>query len=167
MEDSDIDTASESELVEDLPEGLPEPLTAMYDPTLGQQNAVGIAKKCEEAYLNMKRNIHPDQCERLEAKTKQQAKSQDWHTPREGRITSTTFHSVCTGNGDHLSETTLKKIMHYDDTNIQVQAVVWGREQEEMARECYAKEVNKIHKNAKVSLCGFAIWHDEPYLGAK
>lgn len=166
MEDSETDTASECELVEDLPEELPEPLSAMYDPTLGQQNPVGIAEKCEEAYLNMKRNIHPDQCERLEAKTKQQAKSQDWHTHREGRITSTTFYSVCTGNGDHLSETTLKKIMHYDDTNIQVPTVVWGRQQEEMARECYAKEVNKIHKNAKVSLSGFAIRPDEPHLGA-
>lgn len=35
-----------------------------------------------------------------------------------------------------------------------------------MARECYAKEVNKIHKNAKVGLCGFAIRPDEPHLGA-
>ncbi|KAJ8273751.1 hypothetical protein GJAV_G00105120 [Gymnothorax javanicus] len=166
MGDSDNETASEPERVEDLLEELPEPLTAMYDPTLGQQNPVGIAERCEDAYLNMKRNIHPDQCERLEVKTKQQAKSQDWHNCRESRITSTTFHSVCTGNGDHLSETTLKKIMHYDDTTIPVPAFVWGREQEEMARECYAKKVNKIHKNAKVSFCGFAIRPDEPHLGA-
>lgn len=34
MEDSETDTASECELEEDLLEELPEPLSAMYDPTL-------------------------------------------------------------------------------------------------------------------------------------
>lgn len=79
------DTASESEL--DHPPELPEPLTDLCDPTLRQQTHVDIREKCED----MKRNIHPDQCERLEATTNLQAKSQDWHTYRAGRITSTTF----------------------------------------------------------------------------
>lgn len=120
MESSDTDTASEFEL-EDPPE-LPEPLTAMYDPTLRQQTPVDIIEKCEEAYLNLKKNIHPDQHERLEATTKQQAKSQDWHAHRAGRITSTTFYSVCKGDRPH--KTTLMKIMLDQDNNIQVLAVV-------------------------------------------
>lgn len=162
IEGSDTDTASESEQIED-PEELPEPLTALFEPTL---NPTDIAGKCEEAYLNIKRNINPEQCKRLEQKTKQQANCQDWHTHREGRITSTTFHSVCTGNGNSISQSTLKKIMRYDDVDLQVPAVVWGREQEEKAREWYTKEVNKSHQNAKVTLCGFVVCSSEPHLGA-
>lgn len=162
IENSDTDTASESEL--EHPSEFPEPLTALYDPMLRQQTHVDIREKCEEAYMNMKRNIHPDQCERLEATTKLQAKSQDWHTHRAGRITSTTFYSVC--KGDQLHKTTLDKIMRYHDTNVQVTAVLWGREEEEIARKCYSKEVNKTHQNVKISLCGFVIQPDEPHLGA-
>ncbi|KAJ8290530.1 hypothetical protein GJAV_G00014080, partial [Gymnothorax javanicus] len=161
MENSDTDIASECDL-EDPPE-LPEPLTAMYDATLGQQIPVDIREKCEEAYLNMKKNLHPDQCKRLEATTREQAKSQDWHTHRAGRITSTTFYRVC--KDDNLNKTTLMKIMHYSNDNIQVPAVVWGREKEEIARECYVKEVNKSHENVQVSRCGFVIRPDEPHLG--
>ncbi|XP_049923486.1 uncharacterized protein LOC126404346 [Epinephelus moara] len=165
MENSDTDTASESgDAVDPVdPPELPEPLTAMYEPALRQQTPVDLREKCEEAYLNMKRHIHPDQCKRLEATTKQQAKSNDWYTHRACRITSTTFYSVCTG--DYLSKSTLEKIMHYNDSNIEVPAVVWGREKEETARQCYIKEAKKKHQNIKVSLCGFVIRHDEPHLG--
>ncbi|XP_074503223.1 uncharacterized protein LOC141774446 isoform X2 [Sebastes fasciatus] len=162
MESSDTDTASDSE--PDDPPELPEPLTAMYDPTLRQHTPVDIREKCEEAYLKLKRNIHPDQCERLEAATKQQAKSRDWHTHRAGRITSTTFYNAC--KGDHLDKTTLMKIMHYRDNDIQDPAVVWGREKKEIARQCYAEEIDNKHENVTVSLCGFVIRPDEPHLGA-
>lgn len=137
IENSDTDTASESELELEHPPELPGPLTALYNPTLRQHTHGDIRDKCEEAYLNMRRNIHPDQCEKLESITKLQAKSQDWHTHRAGRITSTTFYTVCIG--DHLHKTTLDKIMRYHDTNIQVPAVVWGKDKEEIARECYTK----------------------------
>jgi len=112
----------------------------------------------------MRRNIHPEQCEKLESITKLQAKSPDWHTHRAGKITSTTFYTVC--KGDHLHKTTLDKIMRYHDINIQVPAVVWGKDKEEIARECYTKVVNKTHQNVMVTLCGFVIRPDEPHLGA-
>ncbi len=68
---------------------------------------------------------------------------------------------------DHLNRTTLMKILHCNDNNIQLPAVVWGREEGEIAkkRECYAQEVNKTHQNVQVSLCGFVIRPDEPHLG--
>lgn len=68
--------------------------------------------------------------------------------------------------GDTLNRNTLMKIMQYSEENIAVPAVKWGREKEEIARECYAKEVNKSHKNVQVSCCGFVVRPDEPHLGA-
>lgn len=58
------------------------------------------------------------------------------------------------------------KIMHYNDQNIQVPAVVWGREKEQYARQCYSDELCKRHISAKVSLSGFVIRSDEPHLGS-
>lgn len=73
IENSDTYTASESVL--EHPPELPEPLTALYEPMLRQHMHGDIRDKCEVAYHNMRRNIHPDQCEKLESITKLQAKS--------------------------------------------------------------------------------------------
>ncbi len=76
MEHSDTDTASECEPEDRLE--LPEPLPAIYDPTLGHQTPVDISEKCEEAYLNMKkktstltgvRDLKPPQENRQSPKT--------------------------------------------------------------------------------------------------
>ena len=104
FENSDTDTASETEEEKEQLEELPEPLASMYDPTLGKEC---IAEKSEEAFLKMKRELHPEQCKRLEEKTRQQAKCQEWLTHREGRITSTTFHSVSQGGA--VPDGTIKK----------------------------------------------------------
>lgn len=162
IENSDTDTASQCELEEDPPE-LPDPLTALYDPTLKQQIPPDIRERCEEAFHNIKRNIHTEQCKRLAAITTQQSASQSWHTHRAGRITSTTFYNASKSN--HVDRTTLNKIMGYNDKNIQVPAVVWGRENENIARQFYTNEMCKSHENVKVGLSGFVVRPDEPHLG--
>lgn len=162
IENSDTDTASECEPDEDPPE-LPEPLTAMYDPTLKQEIPADITDRCEETFCNMMRNIHPEQCEKLAEVTKQQAASQSWHTHRAGRITSTTFYNA---TKDHvIDRTTLIKIMSYNENNVQVPAVMWGREKEDIARQCYSTVMSITHKNMKVGLSGFVVRSDEPHLG--
>ncbi|KAL7392381.1 hypothetical protein ABVT39_023993 [Epinephelus coioides] len=70
----------------------------MSDFTLRQQTPVGMREKSEETCANMTRNIHPASVRNLKPPRKQ-AKSQDWHTNRAGRITSS-FYNV--RNGDHL-----------------------------------------------------------------
>lgn len=112
----------------------------------------------------MKRSIHPEQCEKLAAITTQQAASQSWHSHRAGRITSTTFYSA--SNQSEVPRTTLMKIMNYNNSNIQVPAVVWGREKEKIALQCYSNELCKTHTDVKVCLSGFVIRPDEPHFGS-
>ncbi|KAK7895769.1 hypothetical protein WMY93_021094 [Mugilogobius chulae] len=164
IENSDTDTASECEL-EDLaahPE-LPDPLTALYDPTLKQQIPPDIRDRCQEAFHKIKRSIHTGQCERLTAITKEQSASPSWHIHRAGRITSTTFYN--TSKSGHVDRTTLHKIMGYTDNNIQVPAVVWGRENEKIGRQHYINYISKRHNNVTVDITGFVVRPDEPHLG--
>lgn len=164
MDNSDTDTASSDNDTDDRPD-LPELLTALYDPTLRELPPQEIQARSEDLFHRLRTKLRPDQCEKLETITQQQSQSKDWHTHRAGRITSSTFHRVCRST-DKTSKASLMKIMHYDKKELNVPAVLWGKEMEDTARQYYANEITKNHQDLQVRHCGLVLRPNEPHLGS-
>lgn len=160
MDLSDTDSASES----DTETNLPEPLTSVYDKQLRGIPPNVLKEKSLEMFQRLGKKLTSDQCEALEFTTREQSKCRAWHTHREGRITSTNLHHLCTAK--ELTDNDLKNIMHYNKTeDLQVPAILWGRQMEDTARKCYIEEMSKGHTNFFVKLSGLVVRPDHLHLG--
>ena len=76
FDDSDTDTASEEDNDEDQ-SGMPEPLTALFSAAHRELSPQETLVKSEETFIKLKNNLKSQQCEKLEAVTRQQSKSTD------------------------------------------------------------------------------------------
>ncbi|XP_051562486.1 putative helicase mov-10-B.1 isoform X2 [Myxocyprinus asiaticus] len=161
MDLSDANSASES----DIETNLPEPLTSVYDKQLRGLPPHVLKEKSLEMFQRLRKKLTLDQCETLELTTREQSKCRAWHTHREGRITSTNFHLLCTAA--EPTDNDIKNIMHYNKTeDLQVPAVLWGREKEATARKDYIEQTSKGHANFFARLSGLVVHPDYLYLGA-
>lgn len=120
--------------------------------------------KSEEKFHELKTKLKHHECEKLELVTRQQSKSNTWHTHRAGRITSTKFHHVTAT--DKISKNYLKNIMEYNKTKLNVPSVVWGQDMEETARKDYTTYMAQSHEDFKVSPSGLVVRPSEPHLGS-
>ncbi|XDV11769.1 hypothetical protein PO909_000613 [Leuciscus waleckii] len=150
---SDTDSASEL----DTETNLPEPVKAVYDKQLRGLPPHVIKQKSLEMFQRVRKKLTSDQCEALEFTTREQSKCRAWHTHREGRITSTNLHHLCTAG--EPTDNDIKNIMHYKTEDLQVPAIRWGRQMEDTARKCYIEEMSKGHTNffARLSLTSWCI----------
>ncbi|XP_030253461.1 uncharacterized protein LOC115569598 [Sparus aurata] len=163
LDNSDTDTASSDTDSEEHPD-LPEPLTALFDTTLRDLSPQEMEVKCEDTFHKLKTTLHPHQCEKLEFVTRQQSRSNEWHTYRAGRITSTKFHHATTT--DKISKTYLNDIMQYNKTELNVPSVLWGKNMEETARQAYTAFMSQSHPEFSISSCGLVVQPSEPHLGS-
>lgn len=163
FEDSDTDTASEDTDDDEQP-GMPEPLTALFSTAHRELSPQEVLVKSEETFNELKTKQKPHECEKLEWVTRQQSKSNNWHTHRAGRITSTKFHHVTTT--DKISTNYLKDIMQYNKTKLNVPSVIWGQDMEEKARQDYATYRSQSHQDFEVSSSGLVVRPSEPHLGS-
>nr|XP_055074608.1 uncharacterized protein LOC129454122 [Misgurnus anguillicaudatus] len=145
---------------------LPEKLVALYDANMRDLCQNDLQKKCEEIFIRLATELTYEQCVNLERATKEQANSQDWHKYRIGRITSTTLYHVCTANETEKTDL-VEKIMQYNQQDLShVPAVNWGKNNEDIARKQYIKEMKAKHQNFNVDLCGLVMLPGNPHLGA-
>lgn len=56
--------------------------------------------------------------------------------------------------------------MQYDANELTVPAVMWGRQMEDTARQCYVTEMRKTHTNFNLKAVGLTVKADKPYLAA-
>lgn len=156
--ESDTDTASETE------NELPEPLTAMFEPSARHLTSGELRDKCEASYGKIRSSYTASKVEFLEDVTKEQIKCTTWNMHRVGRITGSTFHKVVTCKDSF--QTVVKQLMQYDSKDLTVPAVMWGRQMEETARQCYLAQMTNTHINFNLRVMGLAVKADEPYLAA-
>ncbi len=157
--DSDTDTTSETE------HELPEPLTAMYEPSARDLPSADLKEKCKISYDKMRRQCTTNRLKHLQDVTKEQAKCTTWNILRAQRITGSSFHSVVKCR-DSSVESVVKQLMQYESPDLTFPAVVWGRQMKDTARKCYETEMKKIHMNFSVKTVVLTVKEDEPYLAA-
>ena len=155
--DSDTDTASECE------DQIPEPLTCIYDPSAKDMAPSEVKEKCKTIYDQWKRQNTEDSLSLLEQVTHTQAKSQTWHIHRMGRVTGSIFHKVCTSRDVNSS---IVKVMRYNNEELNVPAVRWGRDMEEVARNSYKEVMEKEHVGFKLQTSGLVVNREQPHLAA-
>lgn len=112
--------------------------------------------------------LNEGQAEMINKKTVNQSQSQFWFDQRAGRITASSFYTVC-----HLRErtdrrNTVKHLMNYCpiSEDAMPQQLTWGHGKEKQALELYIKKQNKNHKKLSVSKSGLKINTSWPFLGA-
>lgn len=159
--DSETDTASEAE--PDIE--LPEPLTAMHDPSARDLSPVDLQIKCDAAYTKLQKLCTEERLTYLQEVTEEQAKSAIWKMHRVGRITGTTFHRV-THATDLSTDSLVQQLMHYNEKELTVPAVMWGRSMEGTARQCYLNHMKTQHANFQLRAVGLVVKEQEPYLAA-
>ena len=157
-ESTDTDTASEGG------ESLPEPLTALYDPTAVDLSAQDLEEKCERIFQSLPNYFTKEQLESLEEATRQQAQCPTWFVHRAGRITASLFFNCC--KMKTFSTSIINSIMKYNDENLNVPSVSWGMENEANAKESYQLPYKSVHTNLSMSESGLEVRHDFPYFGA-
>ena len=164
--DNDTDTASESELeISESYHQLPEPLTIVYDPGAKDLDPTKMLAKCKATYSQIQRQTTMEGLHELETVTREQAKCQTWHIYRIGRITGSIFHKVITSR-ETSKNSLISQVMRYNDAELNVPAVKWGREMEDTARSCYEKLMKKSHPGFSLRTAGLTVKEDALYLAA-
>jgi len=163
VSDSNTDTATESE---DETPGLPEPLTALYDPTTKSLSQEELGQRCKSALQSLQRSTQKQNVDQLEYVTRQQSECQAWHTHRAGRITASIFHRASSLRDSTDRSNIVSTIMQYNKDDLNVSSVQWGRRMEDTAREAYKAVMQKQHTNFKIRPSGLVVKEERPYLAA-
>ena len=112
--------------------------------------------------------LSEEQAEMMNKKTVNQSQCQFWFDQRAGRITASSFYTVC-----HLRESTdrrntVKHLMNYCPIaeDAMPQQLTWGHEKEKQALHLYIKKQNKNHKKLSIKNSGLKINTLWLFLGA-
>ena len=158
---SETDTSSETDETT-----LPEPLTALYDPTTINLEKEEITNVCQSVYEAYKKEYNDNAYANLSRYTKIQAQNPAWMTHRAGRVTASILKEVfCTNENTKTSQSLVDKIMQYkiNKTNKYTQ---YGIKMEPIAKQYYVNEESCKHKNFSTNEVGFLVKSNQPFLGA-
>ena len=103
--------------------------------------------------------LNEEQAEMINKKTVNQSQSQFWFDQRAGRITASSFYTVCHLRENTDRRNTVKHLMNYCPIaeDAMPQQLTWGHEKEKQALDLYIKKQNKNHKKLSISKSGLAI----------
>ncbi|XP_070384023.1 uncharacterized protein [Dermacentor albipictus] len=102
----------------------------------------------------------------IEAKTKNQSNSPDWHLYRAGRVTASVMKTVCRTAIDNPSLSLLKSICYPEKYMLKTPAMAWGLEHERDALKTYEDHQKKKHKDFKCFRSGLHLSESYPFAGA-
>ena len=105
----------------------------------------------------------------LNTVTKGQSDSVEWFQQREGRITSSTAHSVLHTCMQNPAKSILKAICFPDNKELRVPAVMWGKQHEKDALRDYEQTMKTMvpqHVNWGREKAGLLVDLDLPFIGA-
>ncbi len=152
--------------------GFPQPLATFFKEN--QKNEISNFTATDE------------QIAALEEATMKQSETMLWHEQRAGRITASKAHQVMHTNLENPSKSLIKSISNPTFKQLNVPAILWGKEHEDDALETYktiitregneniifpsgsiikGDEIQQLHVDPVVSRAGLRISQEEPWLG--
>ena len=155
--ESDTDSDTENEY-----NGIPEPLTSLFDPTAINMSKDELTCKSNRIYDRYAKSYSQKSFNNLCDLTKSQALSPAWKLHRADRITV----SVCS-YVFHMrdSKSLICKIMQYNG-DLTSKYTQHGKDMEPMACDQFIVEQSRKHTNIKCCNSGLVIDAEIPYLGA-
>jgi hypothetical protein len=142
---------------------LPQPLTTLYNDVNKKMTPLELQQKCDNVTDSL--IVSSDECEYLKQSTVNQSNSVTWHEQRVGRITASVAHDVLHTSIDKPAKSLIKKIC-YQNKQVNVPSLTWGRENEAKALGQYKETMATQHENLKVEKSGLGIIKTKPYIGA-
>ena len=114
------------------------------------------------------------QVKKIEETTRAQRDSEDWKNQRLGRITASMCHTVHTKVKSMLRKPTKKQkvsplvaeIVYGGPALDHLEAIKWGVEHEQDAKEAFYRSVSPNHRNFSIKQCGLHVHKDMPYIAA-
>ena len=115
-------------------------------------------------FVSLKVNDH--ECDVIEQESRGQSSNSDWHKARIGRLTSSSFGTICKRKVDTSPDCLVKSLLCYDKTEFDGPSVRWGRSHERAALRTYENSNKKKHEQLKVQTSGLRINSKFPHLGS-
>lgn len=115
-------------------------------------NSVGDYRVLQIA-ARTKVTVSAEQVQAVETKTRDQAESRLWFTPRKGRITASRCKSACHTDPANLSISLIMAICHPEVSRFCTAATTWGK----VALVQYTAISESHHKQLLVSKCGLLL----------
>ncbi|XP_065643270.1 uncharacterized protein LOC136075006 [Hydra vulgaris] len=157
---SDTDTADENEL-----NSTPEPITALFEPSLINEGQDEIKKKSKVLLDIYIKSCYQSQFNNLENLTKTQSKNAAWKIHRAGRITASISKMAYNLDINNPSQAFINKIMQYSD-NLCTTSTDYGLKMENVAKSELLNSLSQQHINLCITDSGLYIDADYPWLGA-
>ncbi|XP_041931412.1 uncharacterized protein LOC121695012 [Alosa sapidissima] len=139
---------------------LPKSLLRLRDPQMDGCDLSVLLQHCEG--LTHLVAVTATEAAALEKNTRQQHKSDIWHSTRAGRITASIIHAVVSTSITRPAKSTVQKVCYPQKPSLRQtdngpEAIKWGREKEATARVSYITQTELRHRDMKVEDCGFII----------
>lgn len=129
---------------------LPKSLLRLRDPRMDGCDLSVLLQHCEG--LTHLVAVTATEAAALEKNTRQQHKSDIWHSTRAGRITASIIHAVVSTSITRPAKSTVcypqKPSLRQTDNG--PEAIKWGREKEDTARASYITQTELRHRDMKV-----------------
>ncbi|XP_051955980.1 uncharacterized protein LOC127624995 [Xyrauchen texanus] len=139
---------------------LPKSLLRLRDPRMDGCELSVLLQHCEG--LRNLVAVTATEAAALEKNTRQQHRSDIWHSTRAGRITASIIHAVVSTSITRPAKSTVEKVCYPQKHSLRKtdncpEAIKWGREKEDTARFSYITQTELRHRDMKVEDCGFII----------
>lgn len=129
--------------------------------------AWGLSCKLDQTFSSLGKMYMPVSLQLLEQTTRQQSNYPVRQKHRAGRITASLFHKSCKFSGNSsCSESFVKSVMKYEDTQPHVPAVKRGIDNESKAKVSSSNLLKSQHTNFAVTLLGRVVRSDYAHFGA-
>ena len=142
---------------------LPKLLHSLYKPAYLDSNYCELLKLADNHAHD---EVTPAMVDRLAQLTSKQSMSKEWFKYRAGRITASKFRQVLHTDCQQPSLSLLKSICYPETHRFSTKATTWGCQHEKDALTAYKTEMSASHADLNVTLCGFFISTEHPFLGA-
>ncbi len=137
---------------------LPQVLTDLYNPSYLALSYYDLLQLSSKIVLA----VTKEQCNAVEAKTRDQSDCRLWFRFRAGRITASKFKSVCQSDPANPSLSLIMSICHADTVRLRTTATSWGCQHEKEALKLYSE--TSYHDQLQLSQSGVVISATHPYL---
>lgn len=103
---------------------------------------------------------------KIEDITTGQSENTEWFSYRKGRITASNFEAILSFGFSDIPNNYLLTCIMGENQSYKTSAMMFGTENEPIARCLYTEQYSKNHNHGKVRVCGLIINETEPILGA-
>ncbi|KAI4468024.1 exonuclease phage-type/recb c-terminal domain-containing protein [Holotrichia oblita] len=143
--------ASEMEVV---PESVANIYRLIYNPAFEQLGYDALLQKAT-AYSEITLSI--EDCQKVQAATRQQAQSSLWFQQRAGRITASNFRAVCRTTVERPSKSLIKIICYPTNFLFKTKATIWGTTHEKDGLAAYHAYSSPMHEGLRLEQVGLCL----------